>query len=193
MKLESMVASGAITKDQFALLTAAMAASADDSEIIAPAWLLDPPAIDWTAVSARIQSLKDAGSITDEQFGKFQANIAKYQPVVETPKETLAQNFVAAANHNASENVSPTIATATVDTPHSEGASKYDVRINGYPLPAHLSSNMKFSIVELFLNKDKSAVSNQRITINNHLVPQNIDPIVLGKLFDLLVSREFSK
>ena len=193
MKLESMVASGAITKDQFALLTAAMAASADDSEITSPAWLLDPPAVDWTAVSARIQSLKDAGSITDEQFGKFQANIAKYQPVVEAPKETLVQNFDAAANQSASEDMTSKAPAAAMDSPHSESASKYDVRINGYPLPAHLSSNMKFSIVELFLNKDKSAVSNQRITINDHLVPQNMDPIVLGKLFDLLVSREASE
>jgi len=193
MKLESMVASGAITRDQFALLTAAMAASADDSEISAPEWLLDPPAVDWTAVSARIQSLKDAGSITDEQFGKFQANIAKYQPAVEAPIETLVQNFDAAANQSATEDMTSKAPAAAMDTPHSESASKYDVRINGYPLPSHLSSNMKFSIVELFLNKDGGDVSNQRITINNHLVPQNLDPIVLGKLFDLLVAREASE
>lgn len=192
-KLESMVASGAITRDQFALLTAAMAASADDSEISAPEWLLDPPAVDWTAVSARIQSLKDAGSITDEQFEKFQSNIAKYQPIVETPEETLAQNFDAAANQSASEDMTSNVPASAMDSPHAESASKYDVRINGYPLPAHLSSNMKFSIVELFLNKDGGDVSSQRITINNHLMPQNLDPIVLGKLFDLLLSREASE
>lgn len=192
-KLESMVASGAITRDQFALLTAAMAASADDSEISAPEWLLDPPAVDWTAVSARIQSLKDAGSITDEQFEKFQSNIAKYQPIVETPEETLSQNFDAAANQSASEDMTSNVPASAMDSPHAESASKYDVRINGYPLPAHLSSNMKFSIVELFLNKDGGDVSSQRITINNHLMPQNLDPIVLGKLFDLLLSREASE
>jgi hypothetical protein len=193
MKLESMVASGAITRDQFALLTAAMAASADDSEITSPEWLLDPPAVDWTAVSARIQSLKDTGSITDEQFAKFQANIAKYQPAVEAPRETLVQNFDAAANQTATEDMTSNASAAAMDSTHSESASKYDVRINGYPLPSHLSSSMKFSIVELFLNKDGSDVSSQRITINNHLVPQSIDPVVLSKLFDLLVSREASE
>jgi hypothetical protein len=193
MKLEAMVASGSITRDQFALLTAAMAASGDDSEISSPEWLLDPPAVDWTAVAARIQSLKDAGSITDEQFGKFQANIAKYQPVVEAPKETLAQNFDAAGNQTVAKEMMTNASAAAVDSAHSESASKYDVRINGYPLPSHLSSNMKFSIVELFLNKDAAAASSQRITINNHLVPQTIDPVVLSKLFDLLVSREASE
>jgi hypothetical protein len=193
MKLEAMVASGTITKDQFALLTAAMAASGEDSEITSPEWLLDPPAVDWTAVAARIQSLKDTGSITDEQFGKFQANIAKYQPVVEAPEETLAQNLDAAVNQTAAEDMMSNASAAANGSAHSESASKYDVRINGYPLPSHLSSNMKFSIVELFLNKDAAAVSSQRITINNHLVPQSIDPVVLSKLFDLLVSREASE
>lgn len=197
-KLQTLVDQGDLSDDQFEMLWTAIAASSEGSSNVAetetPEWLLNPPAVDWDAVAARIDALHATGAITDSQYQKFKANIAKESETVD-----MAVNESTAATVSKIDNMVTEASSGIANSGNNEASnsasqsgSAYDVRINGYPLPSHLSSDYKFDLVKLFLQKNASGTDSYRIAINNHQVPPNVDPYVLELLFDLLLSRENS-
>lgn len=198
-KLQMLVDQGAISSEQFEMLWTAVAASSGDSSDVSetetPEWLLNPPAVDWDAVNERIDTLHTSGAITDAQYQKFKSNIAKESATAGMVANELTANSASSANNSVSEVTSVSAGSKIAESAKSLGhsGSAYDVRINGYPLPSHLSSDYKFDLVKLFLQKNASGADSYRISINSHPVPSNVDPYVLELLFDLLLSRENSK